>query len=153
MSCVADCVNRSDRAGMRKLPRIAGWLKRRSGNPLFAPATRLFLALTLAAACSLQIGVLRADEPFAPSREYNLQNARIELRFDFDQRSIQGQVTHTVTAVHEGVQRFDFDSVALTILSVRVNGRDARFSTDSTKLHVDLDRPSKMAEKYEVTIR
>ena len=27
-----------------------------------------------------------ADEPYAPTREYELQNARIELRFDVDQR-------------------------------------------------------------------
>ena len=38
-----------------------------------------------------------------PLREYHaLQNARIELRFDLDQRKVIGQVTHTVAALHEG---------------------------------------------------
>ena len=94
-----------------------------------------------------------ADEPYAPTREYELQNARIELRFDVDQKKISGQVTHTLSALREGLRQLDFDSVALTILSVRVNGKDAHFSTDPGHLHVDLDHPTKTAEKYDVVIR
>jgi aminopeptidase N len=98
-------------------------------------------------------GVARADEPFAPTREYALQNARIELRFDLDQRKIMGQVTHTVAALHEGLRQLDFDSAGLDISSVRVNGRDAHFSIDASKLHVNLERPSTAGEKYEIAIR
>jgi aminopeptidase N len=95
----------------------------------------------------------RADEPFARSRDYDLQNARIELRFDVEQRRVMGQVTHTLTTLKEGLRELDFDSVGLTILSAKVDGKDAHFSTDSTKLHVDLERASKAGEKHEVAIR
>src|SRR6202030_3149161 len=96
---------------------------------------------------------LRADEPFARNRDYHLQNARIELRFDLDQRQVVGQVTHTITTLKDGLRELDFDSVGLKILSARLDGKDAHFSTDDAKLHVDLDRPSKSGEKHEVMIR
>jgi aminopeptidase N len=95
----------------------------------------------------------RADEPFAPSRDYDLQNARIELRFDLDQRQVIGQVTHTLATLKDGLRTLDFDSVGLTILGARLDGQDAHFSTDDAKLHVDLTRPGKVGEKHEVTIR
>ncbi len=95
----------------------------------------------------------RADEPFAPNKAYNLENARIELRFDIDQRKVMGHVTHTVAALRDGLPQLDFDSVGLDILSVRVNGKDARFTTDASKLHVNLDRASKTGEKYEIDIQ
>ncbi|HEY1866245.1 MAG TPA: M1 family aminopeptidase [Candidatus Acidoferrales bacterium] len=112
----------------------------------------LVIAAMLAGAPRLARSV-HADEPFAPTREYHLENARIELRFDLDQKKVIGQVTHTVDALHDGLRDLDFDSVALDISSVRVNGKDAHFSTDASKLHVDLDRPSAAGQKYEVAIR
>jgi aminopeptidase N len=109
-----------------------------------------FLLLALGAAAGPRA---RADEPFARSRDYDLQNARIELRFDLDQRQVIGQVTHTLTTLKDGLRELDFDSVGLTILSARLDGKDAHFSTDDVKLRVDLGRASKAGEKHEVTIR
>lgn len=95
----------------------------------------------------------RADEPFARSRDYDLQNARIELRFDLDHRQVIGQVTHTLTTLKDGLQTLDFDSVGLTIQSATLDGKEAHFSTDDAKLRVDLGRAGKAGEKHEVTIR
>ena len=99
------------------------------------------------------VGVARADQPTAPALDYRLENARIELRFDVDQREVIGQVTHTLAAINDGLKQLDFDSVDLNIRKVTVNGKDARFSTDSHKLHVDLDKPAKAGEKYQVAIQ
>ena len=95
----------------------------------------------------------RSDEPLARSRQYDLQNARVELRFDFDQRKVSGQVTHTLTALHDGLRQIEFDSVGLTISSVRVNGRNAQYSTDAAKLRVDLESPAKAGSSYQIAIR
>jgi len=94
-----------------------------------------------------------ADEPYARSRDYDLQNARIALRFDLEQRKVMGEVTHTLAALRDGLPRLAFDSVALTISSVTVNGRSARFETTATQLLVTLDRPAKFDERFEVNIR
>src|SRR5260370_41885065 len=110
----------------------------------------LFLLLVVAAAIAPQV---RADEPFARSRDYDLRNARIELRFDLDQRQVIGQVTHTLTTLKDGLRELDFDSVGLKILSARLDGQEAHFSTDDAKLRVDLGRTGKAGEKHEVVIR
>jgi aminopeptidase N len=114
------------------------------------------LAITLL--CLLALGAAagpkaRADQPFAPSRDYDLQNARIELRFDLDQRRVLGQVTHTLTTLKDGLRELDFDSVGLTIQSASLDGKEARFSTDDAKLRVALDGVGKAGDKHEVTIR
>ena len=104
-------------------------------------------------ALALIMPAARADEPFAPSRDYDLQNVRVELSFNLDQRQILGQVTHTLTTLKDGLRELGFDSVGLTILSARLDGKEARFSTKDAKLHVDLGRVGKAGEKHEVTIR
>src|ERR1700689_2481512 len=72
-------------------------------------------------------GVARADRPYAPSRDYDLQNVRVSLRFDLDQRKIIGEVTHTLSTLRDGLTHLDFDCAELTISSARVNGKDAPF--------------------------
>jgi aminopeptidase N len=109
-------------------------------------AFALALLLCLSAA-------LRADEPYARSRDYDLQNARIHLRFDLAERKVLGEVTHTLAPLRDGLTRLEFDSVNLTIAGVSVGGRPARFSTTSDKLLVQLESPSKASEKLDVHIR
>lgn len=131
--------------------RIASPSHERGADSWRSRASVAAVILTLAA-CALLVPAGRSDEPYARTKEYDLQNARIELRFDFDQRAIFGHVTHTLAALHEGLSQLDFDSVDLTVSSVRVNGKDAHFVTDANELHVDLPSPSKVGETYEVAI-
>jgi aminopeptidase N len=112
------------------------------------PAVALF-----AAALFLAGAALRADEPYARSRDYDLQNSKISLRFDLDQRKVIGEVTHSLAALRDGLQRLAFDSVELTIESVTLNGKPARFETPASQLLINLTSPSKLGEKYEITIR
>ncbi len=116
------------------------------------PAARsAALLLTLAL---LSPGVaLRADEPYARSRDYHLQNVRLAMRFDLAQRKVLGEVTHTLAALRDGLTRLAFDSVELSISSVAVGGRSAKFETTATQLLVALDHPAKLGETFEVHIR
>jgi aminopeptidase N len=109
-------------------------------------------AALLAATVSLGPAAL-ADRPYAPNRQYDLQNVRIELRFDTAKHEVIGQVTHTLAALRDGLRQFDFDSAGLEISSVRVNDAPARFSTDAQTLHVDLPAPTRSGERYEIAIR
>ncbi len=126
--------------------RTPGGSLRRPNPARLAKIAALLIAFTM-------LGVARADEPTAPALDYHLENARIELRFDVDQHKVIGQVTHTLDAINDGLKQLDFDSVDLNIHHVTVNGKDARFSTDSRKLHVDLDKPAKAGEQYQVAIQ
>ena len=105
------------------------------------------------AVAALFAGVARADRPYAPSRDYHLQNVRVSLRFDLDQRKVIGDVTHTLSMLHDGVTHLDFDCTDLTISSVRVNGKDAPFELRNDKLIVRLPQPAKSGAKFEVNVR
>ena len=131
------------------------------GSYLQAPIGRLAKAEGGASSgprcCSRLLAVLvpraLADQPYAPSRDYDLMHARIELRFNVEQRQVMGQVTHTLSALRDGISQLTFDSVDLNISAVQVDGKDAHFSTGAEKLRVDLSAPSKAGQKYEVLIR
>lgn len=95
----------------------------------------------------------RADEPYARSRDYDLQHSRIALRFDVENRKVFGDVTHTVCILVDGTSTLSFDSVGLTIESVTVNKSAAKFDTTPEKLNVHLPAAAKSGEKFEVAIR
>jgi aminopeptidase N len=95
---------------------------------------------------------LRADEPYARSRDYDLQHSKIALQFDTDQRKIMGDVTHSLSILRDGTTKIAFDSVGLTIQSVTVNKSPAKFETPEGKLIVPLPAPAKAGDKFDVAI-
>lgn len=112
--------------------------------------------MSLAAALGVAVllgAVARADRPYAPSRDYDLQNVRVSLHFDLDQRKVIGDVTHTLSALRDGETHLDFDCAELTVSSARVNGKDAAFDLRDDKLRVQLAQPTKSGEKFEVNLK
>jgi aminopeptidase N len=111
----------------------------------FAAATLLAILFV-----SLQLG---ADEPYARSRDYDLQHSRIALRFDLEQKKVIGEVTHTLTVLRDSTSKIVFDSAGLTIQSVTVNKSPAKFETKDDKLIIPLTTAARAGEKFDVTIR
>ena len=95
----------------------------------------------------------RADEPFARSKDYDLQHSKIALKFDLDQKKVIGDVTHTVSILKEGTEKIWFDAVGLTIQSVTVNKAAAKFETKETRLIVPLPGAAKAGQRFEVEIK
>jgi aminopeptidase N len=106
----------------------------------------LLLAAIVAQSC-------RADEPYAPSRNYALENIRTHLWFDVDQRAIHGEVTESISALRDRVSQLSLDSVDLKIESVQVDGKAAKFSVDPKNLVISLDRPANRGDRHEISIR
>ena len=96
---------------------------------------------------------LRADEPYARSRDYDLQHSRIALRFDLDQKKVLGDVTHSLTILRDSTSKIVFDSADLTIQSVTVNKSTAKFETKADKLIIPLATAAHAGEKFDVAIR
>jgi aminopeptidase N len=96
---------------------------------------------------------LRADEPYARSRDYDLQHSRIALRFDLDQKKVIGDVTHTLTILRDSTPKIIFDSAGLTIQSVTVNKSPAKFDAKDDKLIIALAAPAHTGDKFDVNIR
>jgi aminopeptidase N len=97
--------------------------------------------------------VSRADEPYARSKDYDLQHSRIALRFDLEQKKVIGDVTHTIAILRDGTDKLSFDSAGLQIQSVKVNKATAKFESTDAKLHVALAKPAKIGEKFDVEIK
>src|SRR6266704_4251139 len=97
--------------------------------------------------------LLRADEPYARARDYDLQHSRIALRFDLEQKKVLGDVTHSLSILRDGTSKIAFDSVGLTIESVTVNKSPAKFETTADKLVVPLPAAAKAGDKFDVAIR
>src|SRR5262249_43730211 len=95
----------------------------------------------------------RADEPFARSKDYDLQHSKIALKFDPDQKKVIGDVTHTLFILKEGTDKIWFDSVGLTIQSVAVNKSAVKFESKETKLIVPLPAAAKAGQKFDVEIK
>src|SRR3984893_664223 len=95
----------------------------------------------------------RADEPYARSREYDLQHSKMALRFDTEQKKVFGDVTHSLSILREGTSKIAFDSVGLTIQSVSVNRAAAKFESTADKLIIALPAVAHAGEKYEIEIR
>jgi aminopeptidase N len=94
-----------------------------------------------------------ADEPYARSRDYDLQHSKIVLRFDVGQKQVTGDVTHTVTILRDNTAKISFDSVGLNIHSVTVDRGPAKFETTDTKLVVALPASAKGGQKFEIEIK
>ena len=94
-----------------------------------------------------------ADSPYAPSRDYDLQNVRTHLWFDVNRRAIRGEATETVEALRENLSQLSFDSSGLNIASVAVDGASARFTTGANNLIVELPHPAARGERHQVLIR
>src|SRR5215467_5614633 len=98
-------------------------------------------------------GVSHADEPYARSRDYDLQHSKIVLKFDVEQKKVIGDVTHTLTILKDGTEKIWFDSVGLTIQSVTVNKSAAKFEAKETRLIVPLPAAAKTGAKFDVEIK
>ena len=123
--------------------------------PSSRTTNRRGLAAVLLASLAIFVAVsqLRADEPYARSRSYDLEHSRIALRFDLEHKKVLGDVTHTLSVLREGTAKIAFDSVGLTIENVTVNKSPAKFETTAEKLIVPLPAAAKAGEKFDVAIR
>ncbi len=113
----------------------------------------VFLALATMLAIFIAAPRLLADEPYARSRDYDLQHSRIALHFDLEQKKVLGEVTHSLSILRDGASKIVFDSAGLTIQKVTVNKAAAKFETTGEKLIIPLAAETKTGDKFEITIK
>jgi len=114
--------------------------------------TTILILAAVAAMAAVSVH-LRADEPYARNRDYDLQHSTIALRFDVEQKKVIGDVIHTLAILRDGTSKVAFDSVGLTIQSVTVNKAPAKFESTASKLIVPLPAAAHSGDKFEVDIR
>jgi len=113
----------------------------------------VFLALAALLATFVAAPQLFADDPYARSRDYDLQHSKIALRFNLEQKKVLGEVTHSLSVLRDGTAKIAFDSAGLTIQKVTVNKAAAKFETTAEKLIIPLASEAKAGDKFDITIR
>src|SRR4029077_9906117 len=121
--------------------------------PSSARSRPIILAFAGLLVISLSASPSGADEPYARTRDYDLQHSKIALRFDLEDKKVFGDVVHSVSILKDGTAKLAFDSVGLTIQSVVVNKAAAKFESTADKLIVPLPEAAKAGEKLDVQIR
>src|SRR6266403_1552643 len=141
---IHETIKRSGEKGMKTVLRHARWrCALRARGMLLSAVVAVILPATQA----------KADEPYARSKDYDLQHSKIALKFDVEQKKVIGDVTHTLTILKDSTSKLAFDSVGLTIHSVSVNKAAAKFETTATELIVPLASAAKKGDKFEVEIK
>lgn len=119
-------------------------------------------------ACLLLLAALggagHADERFVdpetgpqymPARAYDLLHLRLDLDFDWQQRTVSGTATNTLSPLRPNTDSLVFHAVDLEVSRVRLGGgEELRFSLDpaAQTLTVHLDRPRGPGEELTVAI-
>jgi aminopeptidase N len=119
----------------------------------FAREGHAWLVKAVIAILLLVASTSKADEPYARSKDYDLQHSKITLRFDVDQKKVIGDVTHTLVVLKDATSKVAFDSVGLTIQSVTLNKTAAKFETTDKKLIIPLTAAAKKGDKFEIEIK
>jgi aminopeptidase N len=135
-----------DGIGEKKGMRMSRWIEEKRQR-------RTISAVAVVALVAIASAPLWADEPYARSKDYDLQHSKIALRFDVEQKKVIGDVTHTVSLLRDGMTKVEFDSVGLAIQGVTVNKSAAKFETTAAKLIVPLPQAGHASEKFDIEIR
>src|SRR6185295_1149161 len=91
---------------------------------------------------------------YMPPRQYDLQNVRLELTFDWDAKSVAGTATNTLSPLLPGLGTLLFHAARLDVRKVRVDGAERTFSVDpqAETLSVELGRAYGPQDRLEVAI-
>ncbi|MFP5261242.1 MAG: hypothetical protein ACLGJB_04975 [Blastocatellia bacterium] len=88
------------------------------------------------------------------SHDYDVQHYRITLSFDWDKRSVAGEVTMTFRPFKAGLQEVEIDAGDMTIHSVKLaSGTPLKFRYEGKeKLYVTLDQSCPAGRDIALTI-
>jgi aminopeptidase N len=98
-----------------------------------------------------------AEPRYARDRTIKVRHMRIEVALDFEKKRIDGAVTHTFSALNDGLARVVFDAVELEIKAAAVAtpdgpGEALAFSADGERVAIELPRALAAGEEISVRI-
>ncbi|MGE0128468.1 MAG: M1 family aminopeptidase [Blastocatellales bacterium] len=116
---------------------------------------------------------IAGDEHHTPDRRIAIKHLKLDLRFDYDRRSVEGSATFTLSPMNDGMTYFDLDIAEMAIKSVKLTAVEKRgtgdlsqsssqpgsqlarrleFETHPEKLTIELDRPYARNEQLTIEI-
>jgi aminopeptidase N len=96
---------------------------------------------------------LPGDKPQYPrDRVVDMKHVYLNITLDLDARRISGAVSHTFSALNDGVDAIELDSVELDIGAVSSNGRALAHTVSDGRLSIQLGRAMKAGEEENVAV-
>jgi aminopeptidase N len=96
---------------------------------------------------------LPGDKPQYPrDRVVDMKHVRLDIALDLDAKRISGAVTHTFSALNDGVDSIELDSVELDIDAVSAGGAALEHSLSDGRLRIALGRSLSADEEESVTV-
>ena len=91
---------------------------------------------------------------FIRSRDYDMQHITLDLKFDWEKEQTIGVAAITLAPLIPNFQTVNLDAGAMLIDSVKLNGKDLKFTYDepNTNLTINLDRVYKIGEALTLTV-
>ncbi|CAN5318584.1 M1 family aminopeptidase [soil metagenome] len=85
---------------------------------------------------------------YVRSRDYDMQNIALNLKFDWDKEQAYGTATITLASLAPNFQKVNLDAGAMIINSVMMNGKNLTFNYDepNSNLSINLDRAYQIGE-------
>jgi aminopeptidase N len=108
---------------------------------------------------------IAADEHHTPDRKVSIKHLKLDLRFDYERRYVEGVATFTLSPINNGLTHFDLDIAEMAIKSATLasvkegierggeeGSRSLEFETHLEKLEIELDRPYARNEALTIEI-
>ncbi|HEY8459231.1 MAG TPA: M1 family aminopeptidase [Blastocatellia bacterium] len=114
------------------------------------------------ATVNIEREAITADEHHAPDRKISIKHLKLDLRFDYERRRVEGAATFTLSPINGGLTHFDLDIAEMaikevTLISAEEAGEESRrrlkFETLPEKLEIEIDRPYERDELLTIEIQ
>ncbi|HKQ79928.1 MAG TPA: M1 family aminopeptidase [Blastocatellia bacterium] len=129
------------------------------------------------ATVNIERETIAGDEHHTPDRQVAIKHLKLDLRFDYAARAVEGAATFTLSPINDGLSHFDLDIAEMTIKSVTLIAVEKRstgdlpkssgqpgdspggqmvrrlaFETRPEKLDIELDRPYARNEQLTIEV-
>lgn len=89
---------------------------------------------------------------YIPTRQFTIKHMKLELKPDFDEKSIMCKQTLIINAIQDKLDHIILDAAELNIRSVDMDEESLRFKTVDNKLRIELPQPLAEGETVALTI-
>ena len=89
---------------------------------------------------------------YIPTRQFTIKHMKLELKPDFDEKSITCRQTLVISAIQDKLDHILLDAAELNIRSVDMDEESLRFKTVDNKLRIELPQPLVEDETVALTI-
>ncbi|HEV2665274.1 MAG TPA: M1 family metallopeptidase, partial [Blastocatellia bacterium] len=129
------------------------------------------------ATVNIEREAIAGDEHHTPDRKVSIKHLKLDLRFDYEQRHVEGAATFTLSPINDGLTHFELDIAEMAVESVTLTSVDERgaddpprpskqttghtagplprrleFATRPEKLEIELDRPYGRNERLTIEV-